>query len=937
MKHSLLFIVAMLWVFTTQAQNEINLNAPIPLDPNVRTGTLSNGLKYYILKNKRPENRMELRLAVNAGSVLETDVQQGLAHFCEHMCFNGTKNFKKNELVDYLESIGVKFGAHLNAYTSFDETVYMFQMPTDNAETVETGFQILEDWAHNVSFDDDEIDKERGVVIEEWRLGQGADERMQKEWFPIAYAGSQYANRLPIGKKEILENFKYDEVKQFYHDWYRPDLMAVIAVGDFDVDEIEKKIKAHFGPIKNPTKEKKRTYFEIPERNEMAVKVLTDKEAWTCMVNISYQEPSFTVKNMGDYKHQMAIQLYNMMMNARMGEYQTKENPPFSYAFAYYGGNVRTRDEYAAVAYLNANTTKDALRVLLTENRRAQLYGFTPTEFERAKKEYKRSLESKYNERDKTESNRIIWQLVYAFLGDNPMPGVAFDFETGSKLVDMIALDEVNKLADTWITGKKPFILITAPEKDKDFLPSEAEVKSVYNEIQKIEISPYVDTYNDAPLMTEMPEKGKIINVNKNGPYGSVVFTLNNGAKVVYKKTDFKNDEIRFRAISPGGYYLYNDESLIPTAKSITGPISRSGLGDFDYSALQKYLSDKVVYTWPYVSNTTEGFYGNASPQDIETLMQMVYLFFTQPKIDNAAFDSYISSRKTFIQNDENSPETIFYHKLYNILSNNNPWAGYMKVDDLAKVDKEKCLELYKDRFADPGKFTFIFVGNIDEKQLASLCEQYIGALKNEVERTEDFGSKDDYYHGGVVDETVKKGVEPKSSVSIVFSGAFKYDKYNKLHGAALEKALSIRLREALREDLGGTYGVRVSVSAQRQPHENYSIEISFGCSPENVDKLVETTYRIINEMIKDGPDESEMTKFKETLIREHETNLQTNAYWERQILNYFAFGDEETDPKAYNEKVAEVTAKDVKKLAKQLLNFKSKVQVVLMPETETE
>lgn len=916
------------------AQAPSDLDQKVPLNPKVRYGELSNGMRYYILKNKEPENRMELRLALNAGSMQENEAQQGLAHFCEHMCFNGTKNFKKAELVNYLESVGVKFGAHLNAYTSFDETVYMLQLPTDNEENVSKGFQILEDWAHNVSFEGEEIDKERGVVIEEWRLGQGADERMRQEWFPVAFNNSRYAERLPIGKVDILENFEYKTLIDFYKDWYRPNLMAVVAVGDFDVDEIEAKIKKHFSGIKNPANEKPREEYTVPTNKDLDVMVLTDKEARTAMLRLQFlQDRDYDETTVGGYREVLKNNIYNQMLGNRLSELAQSGTPPFSYAFSFYGSQVRAKDAYSSIAYMNGGQVSAALQSLITENRRVMLHGFTQGEYERAKNEYISYLETQYKERDKTESRRLVMEYVYHFLEGSPAPGITYEFQKAPELLGGIPLEEINELPRKWMKDKEPLIILTAPEQIKSQLPSADEIKNLYRELSQAPVEAYVDNTNDEPLISAIPTPGKVVATNAQGPYKSVELTLKNGAKVVYKKTDFKNDEINFRAVSWGGYLQYGDDDLW-SARNITGPIVAGGLGNFNAVQLQKKLSGKLASVSPYVGSTQEGFFGGSSPKDLETMMQLLHLYFSKPRKDIAALNSYISRRNTFMQNSANDPGSVFDREKNKVHTQDHLWMRTMESADLQKISLDKAYEFFKDRFADPGNFTFIFVGNIDEKLLKEYAEKYIGSLPSK-KREESYVDKDVTYPKGVIKKRVYKGVEPKSTINITFHGEWNPKKMDKMTVASIEKALSIRLRNALREDKGGTYGVGCRIRTQRVPKQEYMISIGYGCAPENVDDLLATTYDVINAFIKEGPTEEEMGKFRETELGDHELNLRSNRFWMTQLYNYYMGSGVEADMDAYPDKVKAVSAKKAKKLAKKMFDMDNYIEMVLMPETE--
>ena len=540
-------IIGVLTVGVLHAQNP-DLNKEIPFNPNVKTGTLSNGLKYYIQKNAKPEKRVELRLAVNAGSILENDDQLGLAHFTEHMCFNGTKNFKKNDIVNYLQSIGVKFGADLNAYTSFDETVYILPIPSDDKKILDQGFQILEDWAHNVTFEDEEIDKERGVVIEEWRTGRGASQRMRDKYFPVLLKDSRYAQRLPIGTKEILESFKYETVKKFYKDWYRPDLMAVIVVGDIDIAEMEAKIKAHFGKIeatKNPLERKE---YNIPDHKETLISIATDKEAPFTQVQLYYKHPEIEMKTLADYRSGIIRRLYNGMLNQRLEELSQSAEPPFIYGYTYYGGFIRSKSAYQSFASVSQDGIIKGLKALLAENQRVQEYGFNASELERYKKEILRSYEKSYNERDKTESANYVYQYINHFLKGEPTPGIEWEYDFLQKVLPSITVEEINQLPKKWISDENRVVIITAPDKEGVNIPTEEEIKAVLKEAESMNITAYEDKVNEEPLIAQTPKAGKVTKETKIAALGATELTLSNGLKVILKPTDFKNDEIMMTA-----------------------------------------------------------------------------------------------------------------------------------------------------------------------------------------------------------------------------------------------------------------------------------------------------------------------------------------------------------------------------------------------------
>lgn len=903
----------------------------IPFDPEVTTGVLSNGIKYYIKKNVEPANRMELRLAVNAGSMQENDNQQGLAHFCEHMAFNGTKNFKKQEIVDYLESIGTQFGAHLNAYTSFDETVYMLQAPTDDQDIMDKAFLILSDWAGGVTFENEEVEKERGVVIEEWRLGQGANERLRKEWWPTAFKDSRYANRLPIGKKDILETFDPELIRQFYRDWYRPDLMAVVAVGDFDVNKVEALIKEKFSGIDGNDRVREKESNAVPAQKGLRVAVAKDKEARFAQVRISHMLPAFTPKTQAEYKAQIMTTLVQIMMSGRLSEMTTKPNASFNYGFANYGSQVRTRSQFTVMGITSADKLEACTKDLLLECKRVSQHGFTQSEVDRAKAQFMSYVESQMKEKDKTASRQVAMEYVYHFLNNEPVPGTAFDYEFSNMHLPTISVEELNAMAQGWVSSDDRMIIVTGPDIEGVEYPEDMAIANLDKAVASLEVGAYEDQTSDEPLVTELPAMGNVKDETKVDGLGAVQWTLSNGAKVLYKKTDFKNDEVMFAAESKGGYSLY-DGSILWSARSADRIVDESGLGSFDQTQLTKKLAGQDVSLYPYIGLYEEGFGGNTSPDDIETFFQLLHLYFTDPRKDAEAFQVYKQKSMTFLENRSKSPSSAFRTELNRTLTQNSPYTASRTPEALDKVELDKGYSVFKERFASPSDFTFYFVGNINEAQLKELCNKYIGSIPTGTtnEKHKDVGIRSPK---GVVEKTVRKGVEPQSTVALVFTGKFKGSKYHSLAPKALEKALGIKLRQALREDEGGTYGVTCRFQTSDVPVSEYKIMISFGCAPENVDKLVKAAFREIGDMKEAGPTDEDIVKYKESAKRGHEAKQQQNRYWLQQLSNYAQKGKETSTPEEYQKNLDSLTRKDIQKAAKKLLNEKNYVKVVLKPE----
>ncbi|MEO8149567.1 MAG: insulinase family protein [Bacteroidia bacterium] len=933
MKKNLLLIVALIACFNIGFSQTTFLENKIPVDPAIRTGTLPNGMKYYIRKNKKPENRVELRLAVNAGSTAENDEQQGLAHLCEHMCFNGTKNFKKSELVDYLESIGTKFGADLNAYTSFDETVYMLQVPTDTEKFITKGLQILEDWAHNVSFDTVEINKERGVVVEEWRLGQGAQERMQRKVWPIEFKDSRYADRLPIGKKEIIEGCKYETLTSFYHNWYRPDLQAVFIVGDIDVDKMEAMLKKQFSGIPKSKNAQQLKSWPVPDQKEMMVATATDKESPYTIIQLNYKLPAEKTITEGEYRKSIAQQLYNGMINSRLAELQKKADAPFVFAFTGKSSMVRTKDAYQSFAVVKEDGIEKGIKTLVTENERVKKFGFTKGEFERQKKETLRGMETSYNERDKTESKQLIQEYIRNFLNQECIPGIAYEYELYKKYLPTITLEEVNAFAKEWITpnGENLVVTIMAPDKTTLKIPGDDEVKNFVKTAQATPITAYEDKTTNEPLLAVKPTAGKIVSEKNNDTYGITELILSNGVRVFLKPTDFKNDQVMFNAYSFGGSSLASDADYI-SAEMASYIIGESGVGNFDATALDKMMKGKVVDVGPYIDELHQGFRGNASPADLESMMQLIYLYFTQPRKDETMFTSMMQQQSAMLQNRSSDPMSVFRDTVGYVMASYNYRERPFTLELLKEANLDKIYSFYKDRFADANGFVFTFVGSFDKNKIKPLIENYIGALPatNREDAFKDLGIKPPQ---GNISKTVLKGTEPKSQVNLFFTGDFNNIRKERLRMIALIKLMSIKLRESLREDKSGVYGVGCNPSMTKYPQGEYKITISFGCAPGNVEMLIKAAMDVIDDVKQKGTDAANMTKVKETLIRERETLLKENSFWLQVISQSAEYNEDVNEIAQYNDWVNALTSDDLKNLANKYFDMKSYKQFVLNPE----
>ena len=906
--------------------------APIPVDESIRMGVLSNGLHYYIKKNSKPENRAELRLAVHAGAVQEDDNQLGLAHFVEHMAFNGSKHFKKNELVDYLESVGTKFGPDLNAYTSFDETVYMLQVRTDEEELLDKGLLVLEDWAGGLNFDHEEIDKERGVVISEWRTYLSPDQRMQKIYFPIMYQGSRYATRLPIGNPEIVQNADYETVKKFYKDWYRPDLMAVVVVGDFDVDQMEMKIKEGFSSLTNPKSERKRESYNVPGHKETLVSVCSDKEAAFTTVQMMYKHPHVETTNLNDLRQRYINSLYSEMINNRLDELANSPNPPFTFAYLGYDADVGDIDTYSAYAMVPEGGAERGLEVLLEENERVLRHGFTATELERAKTALLKRAERAVKEKDKTESRWLVMRYVYNFLDNNPIPSPDFRLDFVKKVLPGISLEEINQMAKKWITDENRVIVITGPDKEGAPMPDKAKVLAMLEAVKQKDIQPYKDDVSEEPLFSGKLTPAAIISTKEDAELGITELELANGVKVFLKQTDFKNDEIQLTAISEGGSSLYDDE-LYTQAHYAARVIGQSGIGKLNQTQMDKKLTGKKVRVSPYIGDQTEGFFGNASPDDAEVMMQLIYLYFTAPRKDADALKSFVGQEKGIYQNLMQNPQYFFMNETQKIKFNNHPRVGFPTGEELDALDLDKIYQIFTDRFEDASDFTFFFVGNFEMESFTNLIQTYLGNLPSKARR-ETWVDRQVKYVDGLVEKYLNKGEAPKTYVNITFHGKDKWNGKNRYLLQSLGDVLRIKLRESLREDKGGVYGVRVRQNFSKFPEPEYYINISFNCDPANEQELIDAVMVEIDKLQKAGAEEKDMTKIKETQRQSRIKDLKENRYWLYGMKNAFRYGDDLNGLtlEALEEQINSLSPEDIKIAANQFIDKNNMIKIVMRP-----
>ncbi len=911
-----------------------DLNKPAPLDPSLRYGKLENGMTYYIKQNIIPEKRAEFYIIHNVGAILENDKEDGLAHFCEHMAFNGTKNYPKKGVLNFLEEIGVKFGHNVNAFTGTDVTAYnLSNVPVIREGIIDSSLLILHDWSNYVSFDDEEIDAERGVIHEEWRTRRTANFRTSRALAPILYKGSKYAERDVIGKLDVIDNCEYETMRGFYHKWYRPDLQAIVIVGDFDPDVIEAKVKKLFSDIPVKKDAPARPVFEIPDNDEPLVGIATDKESQNTRITLYYKHNIVPAesKNLNYVYTKIMHQLYNNMINKRLNELTQKENPPFIYGFSQYGSMVRSKDAYLSIVGAKNDNIPAGITAIVTENERVKRHGFTATELERTKAELLRNLEKQYKDREKQKNSSYVWEYFSNFLTNEPVTGIEFEYNFVKTQLPTIKLSDINALAKKWITDKNMVVTVTGPEKEGINIPTKDEVLNIIDKVKQSDIKPYVDKVSNKPLMSVLPKAGKVVSENKNDELGTTEWVLSNGLKIIIKETNFKEDEILFSGFSFGGSSVLPVED-IPSALMTGTIIDMSGIGDFNSIELQKMLSGKVVSIHPYLSENTEGFSGNSSPEDFETLLQLTNMYFTNPRFDETACNAYMSRIKAYLANKSSDPNSIFRDSISYILTNRNPRKQPFNTELLNKVEFETIKNIYSDRFKDASDFTFIFTGNINAEKAKPLIETYLGSIPS-INRKESWKDNNVRPPKGIVKQKILKDLAvAKSSVFVDFNGEMNYDYYNRLMLKTITHILQLRYTETIREEEGGAYGVGVWNSTSEFPVESFQLNMQFDCDPKKQEMLTNIIYKEVTKLINEGPSETDLHKATEYFLKTRQENLKENKYWLNALEHNAIHNENILIKDNFEDLVNKITVKDVQKAAKKLLGQENEIEIVLSP-----
>lgn len=912
---------------------QVDPSKKLPLDVKLTTGKLANGLTYYIRENKKPEKKVELRLVIKVGSIMEDDDQQGLAHMAEHMAFNGTKNFKKNDIVSYLQSIGVEFGNDLNAYTGFDETVYILPIPTDQPSNLDKGFQILEDWAHHVTYLDEDINSERAIILEESRLGKSGEERMFKKVYPELFKGSKYAQRLPIGIDSIIKTFNPDAIRRFYQEWYRPDLMAVVVVGDISKDEAMKYINKHFAGLKSNAG-RKRDYASVPPYIENKAMVVTDKEATGYEFSINY--PAFPYKQaqtIAEYRKELLNSFYTSILGNRLRELTQKENPPFAYAFAGFGGYAKNYQSFSIQGSTGSNDVQKGIDAALTEIERVKRFGFTEPELERTRKNIISSYERSWNNRDKTESAQFADEYIRHFTDNESVPGIDAEFDLIKQLLPTIKLEEVNAITELFKNKKNRFTYVMGPEAGSN-LPSTAAIVAMLDAKETDEsIKPYEEKVIATALLTTMPKAGKVLTSKKNLVLGTTELVLSNGVKVSLKVTDFKNDQVLFSAMRYGGLSNYPLKDKFSAENAVT-MVSSMGVGNFNPTDLGKALAGKVATIRPSISNFTAGFSGSSTKKDIETMFQLLNLYVKEPRKDSALYKSVIQRGKAQVAMLGANPQVAFIDTLTKVLYNNNPLAptAVPKIENFDKINLDRSLAIYKERLGDVGGMHITIVGSFDEMEMMGLLEKYVAGLPATGKST--FVDNKVKPVAGRNDFRFKKGKDDKSLIIGILHGDIPYSEATALKFNGMGDALNIIITEEMREKIQGIYGGGASIEYNKIPTGRFQMILQLPCGPAKVDTLIAAFNHELKQMAEKGVAQSYVDKVKKAWIEKYRVDSKKNEYW-LSALQSISMGERSAErilnaEKYYNT----LSIADIKEAAMIVQKASGKLMAVQMPES---
>jgi zinc protease len=915
-----------------QAPPQINPQDIIPFDAAVRTATLPNGMKVFIRHNEQPAKRVSLRLAVKAGSIDEADDQQGLAHLIEHMAFNGSAHFKPGELISTFESIGARLGPHVNAYTSFDETVYMLELPTDKPDIVTKGLTAMADFAGGLTLDPVEIDKERGVVIEEWRGGLGAGSRIRDKQFPVLFYRSRYAERLPIGKPEVIRNAPAARLRAFYDTWYRPDHISIIAVGDVDAQKIEQDIQTLFGPLAARAPAAQEPDRTVPLHSQFLVNVATDPELTRSNVQLVRKRTRETGQRVSDYRRGLVQRLIEYMIGQRFAELARKPDAKFLGAGAGGDSLSRTVDAFSFSASVQDGRIADGLSALAIEARRVNQFGFGDAELARARAWMAGFMERAYNERDKTESGSYAQEYLNFFLEEEPSPGIAYEYRLVQQLLPTVTTAEVSTFVKTLLGDDSRVLLATSPQKAGVSVPSESDLQATLLSADQVAVTPWTETTVTRELVENKPAPAAITSRREVPAVGMTILRFANGVEAWLKPTDFKNDQILFDMEAPGGASLAPCSDL-PEAQLSSSFVGLSGVGGLKALDLQRMLAGKLASASPYVALSDHGISGSAPPAQLETALQLLYLDFTRPNDDPEAFALLTRQLAAAVANRGQSPQQIFGERLSQVNTSNHCTSAPLTTERVAALDRAKMTTFYRQRFANAADFTFFMVGAFKVDDVLPQLARYVGSLPSTGRRTSRVVDLGIHFPDKNQVVRVDKGREPRAQTVISFFADPPPTPLEQEYVIAATTVLDIALRDALREELGQTYTVGVGLSQPLPQRGAGRIQVQFGAAPENVQSMTTRVIDEIKKLQKDGPSADLTNRAKESARRTYETSLRENGYWLRRMSTIHMLDGDLTDIITRNQRIDSITPRILQDVFKKDFPFDRYTVVTLMPE----
>nr|WP_319399152.1 insulinase family protein [uncultured Carboxylicivirga sp.] len=924
-----LLLVGHFCIFT---KAQVNYDRSIPMNPKVVKKTLDNGFTCYLQKNSLPENQVQMRMIIKAGSILETEEQRGFAHFLEHMVFNGSKHFPEYTLIDYLQSIGVEFGGDVNAYTGYDETVYMLPLPNAKKETLDNAFLFFGDILSGLTLSTQAIDNERNIILEEWRTTIGLNQRLKEAMYPLLYNNSRYLERMPIGLMDVVTKKGNDEeLRKFYRSWYRPNLASLVVVGDFDQADIEQRINNIFGSIQNPKNAPERQYYTVPLQDSTKIAIIKDKEITSTSVKLIHKFPHREEKTLKDLKRSVENIIYTYMVNQRLTDVAQQKEAPYMYAQSYATSAAGNTDRYMSIVTTKSDQIIEGTQGLLRELLRIKEYGFTQAELDRKKEILGNDYKRMASEEDKLQSGDIMEAITNHIIYGEENSSLSFKAQFIEQVLDEISLTDIQNLVNEYIdfSKKNQIIIVTAPE--NSITPTQEELLSVINNSKEEKLEPYKEFEVSDTLMDTIPEAGIIKQETYSEEMGITTIEFDNGVSVALKPTNFKSDEIRFSSMREGGYSLASTNQF-NNASMAALLVSQGGLANFSALELERINSGKQVYVAPYIHRYTEGVTGFSSKTDFETLMQLTYLTYTQPRKDVDQFHHFIENKKEYNKNALNNPDSYFTDGVNKVMMQNSPrTATLLTPEELDEIDLDKAFDFYTSRYSSANGSRFFIVGSFDVDSIKPLLTQYLGSLPGNkiVTKYKDYGIRPP--KGEHRYDFPKNRVE-KAKALIRFTGKYKDTQRARIEMGLLSDILTIRLNQKLREEIGGVYSPFASSNVLQRPYMHYRMDIYFTCSPANLDTLLQATFGEIDKM-KIQIEETNLDKVKKAWLKNRKGSLNTNGYWRRVLEDQWTRGEDEKDLESYEEQINNVTAKQLSKLARKYLDKSKHLEFILSPE----